>query len=120
MGIRKIVSSVLVFGLFLVLAACGPKGVPQEEYDDVIREYNELKQSVEDAKNSNVNQAIVLNQTLSDLAQISGATEIIRSGIESGSAKLSQAEQISKNIVAIKKRLMIWKAELTMIVMLEW
>ena len=105
MGIRKIMPIALVFSLLVILTNSCQSNVSQEKYDDMLREYNELKQAVEDARNSNVQQAVDLNQTLNELAQISGATEIILSDIERGSAKLSQAEKISRSIQAIKNRI---------------
>lgn len=105
MGICKIVSNILGCGIILVLTGCGHFVVPKEKYEDVLCEYNELKQSVEDAQNSNVQQAVELNYALNELAKISGATEIVLSDIERGSASLCQAERISKSIEAIKNRI---------------
>ncbi len=97
--------SLATAGLALMLAGCGNNGVPQKQYDDVLREYNELKQSVEDAQNSNVQQAVTLNQALTDLAEISGTTELLRSDIEQGRARMSQADKIARSIAAIKDRI---------------
>lgn len=104
MGVCKMKSVLAVCLLAIAFSGCR-QTVSQEKYDDIVREYNELKQSVEDAQNSNVQQAVTLNQTLNELAEISGTTELLRSDIERGSAKLSQAEKISKSISSIKRKI---------------
>jgi len=104
MGTHKI--SFAAIALALTMGACGGDGtVSQEKYDDILKEYNELKQSVADAQNTNVQQAVTLNQTLTELAEISGTTEVLRSDIEQGRARLSQAEKISNSIEAIKEKI---------------
>ena len=101
MGIHKIIIS--YFCIF-ILVSCG-NTVSQEQYDDLLKEHTELKQAVEDIKASNVQQAVTINQTLEELASISETTMMIRSDVESGKAKLSQAENISLHLSAIKKKL---------------
>ena len=103
MGICKI--RLVLIASIAVLSSCRRIWVSQDEYDDLAKEYEELKQAVEDAQDSNVRQAVLINQTLNELASISGKTEIFISDIERGSARLSQAEQISQSITTIKNKI---------------
>lgn len=101
MRVYKIISLFVLAGL---LWSCGG-GVSQEEYDEIYNEYKELKESLDATQQSNLNQAATINKTLSELAQISGSTMVLRGDIENGTARVTQAEQISNNIKAIKNKI---------------
>ena len=104
MRVHKIVSMFILTGLIL---SCGDTGdtVSKKEYDEIYDEYKILKESLDATQTSNLNQAATINKTLGELAEISGNTLILRGNIENGTARVTQAEQISNNIKAIKDKI---------------
>jgi hypothetical protein len=101
MRINKVISLLVLAGL---LWSCGG-GVSQEEYDEIYNEYKQMKESLDATQQSNLNQAATINKTLSELAEISGNTMVLRGDIENGTARVTQAEKISNNIKAIKSKI---------------
>lgn len=95
--------SIIVLMGFLI--SCGGETVPKKEYDEVFNEYKQLKESLDATQTANINQAATINKTLSELAEISGNTLILRGNIENGTARITQAERISDNIRAIKNKI---------------
>lgn len=85
--------------------SCGGDTVSKKEYDEIYGEYKLLKESLDATQTSNLKQAATINKTLSELAEISGNTMLLRSDIENGTARVTQAERISKNISAIKSKI---------------
>jgi chromosome segregation ATPase len=88
-----------------ILASCGGDKVSKQEYDEIYDEYQLLKESLDATQTSNLKQAATINKTLSELAEISGNTLVLRGNIENGTARITQAERISDNIQAIKDRI---------------
>ena len=83
-----------------------------KSYEDLIHhngestnEYKQMKESLDATQQSNLNQAATINKTLSELAEISGNTMVLRGDIENGTARVTQAEKISNNIKAIKSKI---------------
>lgn len=101
MRVYKIISVLILAGLFY---SCGG-GVSQKDYDELKDENKLLKESLDATHTSVLNQAATINKTLSELADISGNIMDFRGDIESGNARITQAEQISKNIKAIKNKI---------------
>ena len=101
MRVYKIISLFVLAGL---LWSCGG-GVSQEEYDEIYNEYKQMKESLDATQQSNLNQAATINKTLSELAEISGNTMVLRGDIENGTARVTQAEKISNNLKAIKSKI---------------
>lgn len=102
MRVHKIISMFVLAGLFL---SCGGDTVPKKEYDEIYDEYKLLKESLDATHTSNLKQAATISKTLSELAEISGNTLVLRSNIENGTARVTQAERISDNIRAIKSKI---------------
>ena len=101
MRVYKIISVLILAGLFY---SCGG-GVSQKDYDELKDENKLLKESLDATHTSVLNQAATINKTLGELADISGNIMDFRGDIESGNARITQAEQISKNIKAIKNKI---------------
>ena len=99
MRVYKIIS---IIAFTALLFSCGGETVSKKEYDEIYDEYKLLKESLDATRTSNLNQAATINKTLSELAEISGNTLILRGNIENGTARVTQAERISANIKAIK------------------
>lgn len=100
MRVYKIIS---LFILTSLLWSCG--GVSQKDYDELKDENIFLKESLNATHSSVLNQAAIINKTLSELAEISGNTMELRVDIENGTARLKQADRISNKIKAIKSRI---------------
>lgn len=90
--------------ILLLITGCGEK-VPKSEYDALLAEYQELKITLGDSQDLNIKNGKLLNQILTDLSEISGNTMILRQEVESGTAKILQAERISTNITAIRNKI---------------
>ena len=101
MRVYKIISVLILAGLFY---SCGGD-VSQKDYDELKEENKLLKESLDATQTSVLNQAATINKTLGELADISGNIMDFRGDIESGNARITQAEQISKNIKAIKNKI---------------
>ena len=101
MRVYKIISVLILAGLFY---SCGG-GVSQKDYDELKDENKLLKESLDATHTSVLNQAATINKTLSELAEISGNTLILRGDIENGTARVTQAEKLSTNIKVIKNRI---------------
>ena len=102
MRVYKIINIVT---LMIILISCGGETVPKKEYEEVFNEYKLLKESLDATQTANINQAATINKALSELAEISGNTLVLRGNIENGTARITQAERISDNIKAIKNRI---------------
>lgn len=104
MRVCKVIPMFMLAGLLL---SCGNKGetVPKDEYDQVFEEYRALQEMLDASKETNLKHAATINKTLSDLAEISGNTLVLRTDIENGTARVTQADRISANIKAIKRRI---------------
>ena len=79
--------------------------VPKEDYDAVVRAYDELKVSAEATRDSYIEQAAAVDNILQELSQISGSTAVLRTDLEQGTARLNQVEMIENSIGEIKDKL---------------
>lgn len=93
-----------VAGIVVAAAAC-KNYVPRAEYDQVVQEYQALKDDAGALQDSYDEQVAAMDGILSELSEISGKTYSLRVGLENGSAGLSQAEQIEESISDIKGKL---------------
>lgn len=94
--------------LAATLIACGGPHegyVLQEEYDALRSEFKELQQSSAATRDQYIEQAAAMDDILQQLAQVSGSTVVLRTNLERGTARITQAEQIEKNIGDIKSKL---------------
>lgn len=96
-------------GISLAIAAtsCIPGGsyVSRSEYEAVLEDYNELKETSDAAREIYSEQARMMDKVFSELSAISRRTSALRGDIESGTARLIQAEQIEASIEDIKDQL---------------
>ena len=91
-----------------LLAACDfrcGETVPKEDYDAVVKAYDELKVSAEATRDSYIEQAAAVDNILQELSQISGSTAVLRTDVEQGTARLNQVEMIENSIEDIKGKL---------------
>ena len=79
--------------------------VSKEDYDAVVRAYDELKVSAEATRDSYIEQATAVDNILQELSQISGSTAVLRTDVEQGTARLNQVEMIENSIEDIKGKL---------------
>lgn len=85
--------------LILMLSGCSNHGfVSQSDYDDLKKEYDELKESHEKTRDNYVNQANEMNEILNELSAITGRTNSLKLDIESGTAQITDADEIQGNI----------------------
>lgn len=93
--------------LSAALLSCGPRQgyVSQEEYDALRNDYKELQASSAATRDQYVEQALAMDGIFQELAQVSGSTVVLRSDVEHGTARITQAEQIEKSIDDIKSKL---------------
>ena len=91
-----------------LVAGCDfPSGnsVPKEDYDAVVKAYDELKVSAEATRDSYIEQAAAVDNILQELSQVSGSTAVLRTDVEQGTARLNQVEMIENSIGEIKEKL---------------
>lgn len=79
--------------------------VPQQQYDALKEQYKELQKSQGELRDSFIDQASEMEKIFQELSTISGKTSALRLDVESGTARITQAEQIETNITAIKERI---------------
>lgn len=105
MRIIKIALAALVF---FGLASCANNHegyVPESDYQEIVKEYKELKANSDATREQFIEEAEAMDSILQELSGISGKTSALRSNIEQGTARITQAEQIEANIKDIKKKL---------------
>lgn len=79
--------------------------VSESDYQEIVKEYKELKANSEATREQFIEEAAAMDGILQELSGISGKTSALRSNIEQGTARITQAEQIENNIKDIKKKL---------------
>lgn len=103
MGIHKVVAAALFAAL---MAGCTTsETVTKSEYDDLLKEYQELKESQKTNFKQIENQAETITEALRSLSEISVKTTTLKLDVETGRAKASQADQIMTKISDIKDEL---------------
>ena len=98
----------LALGATLLLQACqfGGQQVPQDQYDQLLQEYDELRSSAEATRAEYAEQAAAIDNILQQLSQISGRTVSLRTNLETGgTVQLTQVRQIEDSIDEIKGKL---------------
>ena len=97
---------IVLWLLFATVSCVNHNGyVPQSEYDELMTEYTTLKESSEATMQQYVQEATAMDAILQELSGISGKTSALRSNLEQGTARLTQAEQIEGSLKAIKAKL---------------
>lgn len=98
---------VTIMALAAMLAAGCTNLVPSDsvEVSDLKKELSELRDANKDLQNKYVAQNQEMSRILEEVATITGKTSDLRIDVENGSARLTQAEQISNSIDQIKARI---------------
>jgi len=102
---KVIAPALMALALFVSCTSTPEATVPQDQYDQLKEKYQELQKSQETLRDSYADQASEMEKIFQDLSKISGKTSALRLDVESGTAKITQAEQIQTNIDAIKQRI---------------
>ena len=87
----RIVKIALAVALTLLLAAAckEPKYVSKQEYDDLVKEYEELQAGSKAIREQHAAQAEAVDRILQQLSQISGSTVTLRTDVEQGTAEMA-------------------------------
>lgn len=103
----RIVKIALSAALGLVLAAgCVQSGtVSRQEYDSLLKEYNDLQAGSKAIREEYASQAQAVDRILQQLSQISGSTVTLRTDMERGTAEMTQVEKIESGLDRIKEQM---------------
>ena len=98
---------IVVFAALVCVAGCVNTSnvVSTEEVEDLKNELAASKADQESLRSQYIEQNEEMSRILNELASVSGKTASLRLDVENGSARISQADQISSNIEAIKARI---------------
>lgn len=103
MHAHKIMTAILALAL---LAACSDgNSVPKTDYDDLKKEYEELRERHDKTRGNYMEQSRQMDDILSELSAISGRTNSLRLDLENGTARITEAEQIQNHITGIKEKI---------------
>ena len=105
MRINKNLIAIAILTIFLTGCNNSQDTVSRTEYEDVLAEYEELRQTTAATQKAYVKQAEQVDSILMALSQISGKAAAIRLDVETGTGRLTQVEQIQGNIKNIKDRI---------------
>jgi len=87
-------------------AACeDPAFVSRKDYEDLAKEYEELKTGSEAIRQEYADQAQAVNDILQQLSQISGSTLVLRTDMERGTAQMTQVQRIESGLDNIKNKM---------------
>ena len=79
--------------------------VSKKKYDALEQAYSELKDSHQQVQQDYVKSNEELSAILEELAEVTSKTRSLKSDVENGRARLTQAEQISDRITSLKERI---------------
>lgn len=98
---------IFILAGFLALAGCvnAPAGTSEEEVNDLRNELAASKADQQALRKQYIEQNEELSAILNELAAISGKTASLRLDVESGSARMTQADRITTSIEGIKARI---------------
>ena len=88
----------------LMAAACDFTD-SDRQIEDLKKELKELKESNSALRQSYIDQNEDISRILEEIVTVTGRTASLRSDVESGSAEIAQAEQISESIRQIRRRI---------------
>lgn len=99
------ITSLLALTLFFAAACEDPKFVSREEYDNLAKEYEDLKAGSEAIRQEYATQAQAVDDILDQISQISGSTLTLRTDLEHGTAEMTQVEKIESGLDNIKEQM---------------
>lgn len=85
-------------------ASCG-QFVPKSQYDEILDEYEMLREATSETQENYIKQSKAMDAIFVELSSVSRSTVSLKSDIESGQARMTQAEQIENSIADIKAQL---------------
>ena len=77
--------------------------VSRKDYDELMNEFQGLREAHGDLEQQMLSQAQTINQTLQSLAEVSSSTITLRQDVESGGGQITQAERIQGKIEEMKR-----------------
>ena len=77
----------------------------KKQYDALNQAYTELKDNHKKVQDDYARNNGELNAILTELADVSGKTASLKTDVESGNARITQADQISERITGLKDRI---------------
>ena len=90
----------------ILISACNNNDtVPRAQYDEIIAEYQELKEVTAATQASYIRQSEQVDSILNALSQISVQTSDIRLDVENGTSRLTQVQQIEASIDDIREKI---------------
>ena len=97
----------LKIALFIILIAvtsCS-QYIPKSQYEEILDEYLTLKEATSETQENYVKQSKAMDAIFVELSTVSRKTVNLKSDIEIGQARMTQAEQIENSINDIKDQL---------------
>ena len=91
--------------LLLTVGCDDPNYVPREEYNSLLKEYQDLKEGSQAIREEHAAQAQAVDRILQQLSQISGSTLTLRSDIEMGKGEMTQVQKIENGLDKIKDQM---------------
>lgn len=91
--------------LFLAVGCDDPGYVSREEYDTLLKEYEDLQAGSKSIREEHAAQAQAIDRILQELSQISGSTVTLRTDLEHGTAEMTQVEQIESGLGNVKAQM---------------
>lgn len=91
--------------LLLTVGCDDPNYVPREEYNSLLKEYQDLKEGSQAIREEHAAQAQAVDRILQLLSQISGSTLTLRSDIEMGKGEMTQVQKIENGLDKIKDQM---------------
>ena len=79
--------------------------VSKKQYDALNQAYTDLKDNHKKVQDDYARNNDELNAILTELADVSGKTASLKTDVESGNARITQADQISERITGLKDRI---------------
>lgn len=105
----KIIKSLTYTLATSLLFSCGgtpdQDSVSKEKYDKMVTEYKDINSRQEGILKEHQEQSKVINDAVTELASISGNTITLRKNVETGTASMTQAEELMSRISNVKKAL---------------
>ena len=95
----------LALALFLAASCDDPNYVSRQEYDSLLKEYEDLQAGSQAIREQHAAQAAAVDRILQQLSQISGSTVTLRSDLEHGTAEMTQVEKIESGLDKIKEQM---------------
>ena len=91
--------------IFMVASCKDPNFVSRQDYDALMKEYEDLQAGSAAIREEYAQQAKSVDNILEKLSQISGSTVVLRSDMERGTAQMTQVQQIEDGLDNIKDQL---------------